>query len=239
MAGEFDGLVIPLINLLRYLRNDWSGPKGAKMESEEAFALHQTKAPQTVSGNFTIVNQLPDMFPFGSQGNPDFPSNFPPGLNRSGPRVTAINDNFPPGVVPSSSETPFNGQTSALRIRSRPRRPTDPQDPLITVDRADGTNTQYAMTPTGINPVNPRTGKATASTTAAGGGGVPAKVTGGSGTSPTIDLYEAGTGSGTTQSVTAVVMQLASGESIPTGTWGFASQVSGTWYFSAQGGIWL
>lgn len=204
--------------LTRFLRSSWLGPFGAKGLSEEIYSTLRTDMPLTVS-RINIVNTPEDLLPQRNRQNLAFPTNYPPGLTNN--RRPAIQFSQP------ASQDP--GQQDPNQQRKPPVQ--------ISTDDGFGNKTTYQFTPDGLQPVNPVTQQPQATQVNVSGGGIPAQITGGSGSSPTILLYEGGVAAGATQSVTATVLQIATGESFPSGTWCFASQVGGTWY--VQPPVWL
>ena len=75
------------------------------------------------------------------------------------------------------------------------------------------------------------------SPTIGAGGGIPAKIISGSGSTYTIDLYQNGTGEAASDRVTATQLQILSTETIPADTWTLATKIAGSYYF--QVAVWL
>lgn len=63
-----------------------------------------------------------------------------------------------------------------------------------------------------------------------GGGGIPCAIVSGSGDTYQVSLYEDGVAGGVTQTVEAIQLQIDEAETIPAGTWTFASLVNEIYY---------
>lgn len=73
--------------------------------------------------------------------------------------------------------------------------------------------------------------------TSTGGGGTPCKVVSGSGSTYTVTLYPDGSTGEAGSNVTATQMQIASGETIPAGSWGFVTKLGSSYFM--QFAVWL
>jgi hypothetical protein len=73
--------------------------------------------------------------------------------------------------------------------------------------------------------------------TSSGGGGIPGKVLSGSGSTYSVALYENGPASASTKTVTVTQLQIATGETIPAGTWAIVAKTKTV--YSMQAAVWL
>lgn len=140
------------------------------------------------------------------------------------------------GLGPANPRSPSNPRQQNQNEDPQKRGPDN--TPVQIVAPVAGEPKTFQFTKNGLEPVGPDGKVIPSSGSGAGGGGViPAIVTGGSGTAPTLNLY--GDGVSVTQSVTGRVLQIASGESLPVGTYGYVSLVGGIYFFNPEGGVWL
>lgn len=86
------------------------------------------------------------------------------------------------------------------------------------------------------DPPKKGTGDPVPSTQGAGGGGIPAKVVSGSGTTYIMQIYTDGTGEPFT-TATVTQLQAFASSSFPAGTWTLVSLINGTYYMQLP--IWL